>query len=236
MKNVVITGGAGYLGKALTEKFISEGYRVLTLDIVEMENFGKEHFHYLCDVTKVYNIERTFKDIHERFGFIDILINNAGVTIHTPMMERTWEEFDMVMKINCYGTFFSSKESLKYMKGGSIINIGSIYGIVSPDPNIYGDSGENSPEVYGMSKAGIIQLTKYLAVHTPRNIQVVTISPGGIYKTQSATFIKRYEKKTPMGRMATRDEVVRLIFLVADSNITYLNGANIPIDGGLTAW
>ncbi|MEK6848762.1 MAG: SDR family oxidoreductase, partial [Nanoarchaeota archaeon] len=121
--------------------------------------------------------------------------------------------------------------------GGSIINIGSIYGQVSSDKRIYGDSKRNNSEVYSATKAGIIQFTKYLATHWAEyNIRVNCISPGGIFNNQKEFFVKNYINKVPLGRMANVTDINgALIFLASDAS-KYVTGQNLTIDGGFTIW
>ena len=122
-------------------------------------------------------------------------MNNAGIGVFTPFLSRTLDEFKNVLDVNLVGTFLMTRESIKIMikKGhGKIINIGSIYGINSSDFRIYGESGRNNSEVYSISKSGVIMFSKYLAAHyASYNIQINTISPGGIKKNQTDEFIKK---------------------------------------------
>ncbi len=133
-----------------------------------------------------------------------------------------------------------SREAIKIMiksNLGKIINIGSIYGVNSSDYRIYGKSGRNNSEVYSITKSGIIMFSKYLATHfASDNIQINTISPGGIKSNQSDDFIKNYTKKNPTRRMGcTKDLLPALDFLLSEKNV-YTNGENIIIDGGFTKW
>ena len=120
---------------------------------------------------------------------------------------------------------------------GKIINIGSIYGVVSSNPNIYGLSGRNNSEIYSISKAGVIMLTKYLAAHyADSNIQINAISPGGIYRNQTGDFVSNYSSITPCKRLAKDiDFLPAFDFLISDKN-NYTNGQNIIVDGGFTSW
>jgi NAD(P)-dependent dehydrogenase (short-subunit alcohol dehydrogenase family) len=246
-KVVIVTGGAGQLGSAFCSEFDRLGNTVVMADLnLEMcesriKELGlKNAIPLKLDVTDNKNIEEAFAEVVKKFGRIDILINNAGIAVFTPYQTRTFEEFDSVMKVNVYGTFFCAREALKYMEEketGCIINIASLYGIVSSDPRIYGDSGRNSSEVYGASKAGVIQMTKYLAVHVKsKNIRINSISPGGIFNNQKEFFVKNYKSKTPMDRMANETEIASAaISVCADSN-SYLTGQNIVVDGGFSIW
>jgi len=192
------------------------------------------------DVTNVHSIKTCFDQIAKKYKTIDILINNAGVAVFTPFEKRTFTEFDTVMKVNVYGTFFCSQYALQHMekqRSGCIINIGSIYGVVSPDPRVYGKSGRNSSEVYGASKAGVIQITKYLAVHVKcKDIRINCISPGGIFNFQSDDFVKNYVQKTPMGRMGKEKDIVGVIEFLSSDKASYITGQNIVIDGGFSIW
>ena len=126
------------------------------------------------------------------------------------------------------------------LKKASIINIGSIFGVVSPDFRNYTDLPRKSPEIYGASKAGVIQMTKYFSVNlAERNIRVNCVSPGGIFNPknpQGKDFIDNYSFRVPMKRMAEEKEIVGAILYLASSAASYTTGQNILIDGGLTSW
>jgi NAD(P)-dependent dehydrogenase (short-subunit alcohol dehydrogenase family) len=246
-KLVVVTGGAGQLGSELCRILDGLGNDVVMADVDaevckrKIEEFKlKRTIPMKLDITKQGSIDNFFKKLVARYGKIDSLINNAGISTFTQFESRTYEDFDKVMKVNVYGTFFCSKAALAIMEKqgfGNIINIGSIYGVVSPDPAIYGDSGRNSPEVYGASKAGIIQITKYLACHVKcKKIRINAVSPGGIFNNQKKFFVDNYERKTPCGKMACADEVASAtVFLLSDA-AKYINGHNLMVDGGFSVW
>ena len=230
MKVVVVTGAAGQLGSAICQEFAKLKYKVVATDL----NQGIR-----LDVTDIKSIKKALKLIIQKYDKIDAFINNAGIAVFTPFEQRTFDEFDKVMKVNAYGTFFCCQEVLKYMEkqleGGNIINIASIYGVVSPDPKIYGNSGRNSSEVYGMSKAAIIQLTKYLAHHIHnKRIRINSVSPGGIFNNQKQDFVNKYNEKVPLGRMATAKEIAKVVTFLCSNSASYINGQNILVDGGLS--
>lgn len=243
---VVVTGGAGQLGSSLCERFAALGNKVIMADIdveecqSQIESLSTDNIHPLeVDVSDPDSVETGFESIYEEFGHIDVLVNNAGIAVFTPMEERTFEEFDDVMKVNVYGTFFCSQAAQPYLadSDGSIVNIGSIYGVESPDPGIYADSGLNSSEVYGASKAAMIHLTKYIAVHmADQDINVNCVSPGGIFADQDDTFLENYRGKVPFGRMAREDDLTDIVVFLSSDSAGYISGQNVVVDGGFTLW
>ena len=142
--------------------------------------------------------------------------------------------------MNLLGTFLMCQSAIKWMKlrsAGKIVNVGSIYGVVSSDPRIYGTSRRNNSEVYSISKAGVIQLTKYMAAHFGHiNIQTNSISPGGVYNRQSEDFVRNYESKTPTNRMANPEDLHSTLLFLLSTSSNYVNGQNIVVDGGFTSW
>ena len=167
-------------------------------------------------------------------------MNNAGIGVYTPTLKRTLEDFKKVLDVNLVGNFLMSKNALKLMKKqkyGKIINLGSIYGIKSSDPRIYGKSGRNNSEVYSASKAGVIMLTKYLAAHFAKyNIQINCISPGGFLNNQTKDFVNNYNFKNPSNRMAELKDLNGVLNFLIDKDNAYTNGTNIILDGGFTLW
>jgi NAD(P)-dependent dehydrogenase (short-subunit alcohol dehydrogenase family) len=120
---------------------------------------------------------------------------------------------------------------------GSIINIGSIHGMVSGDPRIYTDCTRKTAECYGSSKAAIIHISKYFAVHLAEfGIRVNCISPGGVFNNQGKDFVENYNYRTPMGRMANEVELAGAAIFLASAEASYITGQNIAVDGGWTAW
>jgi NAD(P)-dependent dehydrogenase (short-subunit alcohol dehydrogenase family) len=158
--------------------------------------------------------------------------------VYEPLEARTADDLARVAAVNLAGPTLCTRATLPYMAPGSaVINIASIYGVVSPDPRIYGHSGRNSSEIYGATKAGVVQLTKWFAVHlAERGIRVNSLSPGGVYAGQSDDFVAAYEARTPLGRMATVDDLAGpLVFLASDA-ARYVTGHNLVVDGGWSAW
>jgi NAD(P)-dependent dehydrogenase (short-subunit alcohol dehydrogenase family) len=237
MKTAILTGANGQLGKAYLNTLLDENYYIYAVDLNINNLESKKNIKPVqLDITNENEVHSFYRTINK----IDVLINNAGIGVFTPFEQRTAKEFIEVMNVNLLGTFLMSQSAIiimKKQKYGKIINIGSIYGQISSDERIYGDSGRNNSEVYSATKAGVIHLTKYMATHFGKyNIQTNCISPGGIFNNQSDNFVKNYEYKTPMNRMGTPDDLqMTLKFLISDDN-KYINGQNITIDGGFVAW
>ena len=237
MKKVIITGANGQLGKAFTDALVEKGYFVYAVDLNIERIVSSESVKPIeLDITNEKEVHSFFSSVND----LDVLINNAGIGVFTPFEDRTAAEFKQVMEVNLLGAFLMSQSSIKIMKNsnsGKIVNIASIYGSTSSDERIYGDSGRNNSEVYSATKAGLINMTKYMATHFGKyNIQTNSISPGGIYNQQSVDFVKNYEYKTPMHRMGKVQDLLSTLFYLISEDTQYTNGQDIAVDGGLLAW
>jgi 3-oxoacyl-[acyl-carrier protein] reductase len=238
MKNIaIVTGANGQLGSVFSEALIKKGYFVYAVDInVENINTSDNIQPVELDITNEMSVHKFFSSIQD----LDVLVNNAGIGVFTPFEDRTAAEFKKVMEVNLLGAFLMSQSSVKIMRnsnGGKIVNIASIYGSTSSDERIYGDSGRNNSEVYSATKAGIINMTQYMAAHFGKyNIQTNSISPGGIYNQQSEAFVKNYEYKTPMGRMGKAKDLLSALYYFISEENQYTNGQDLAVDGGFLSW
>ena len=244
-KVVVITGSCGQLGSSMCNLFNNIGCKVIGLDYSIESNKINDVDYYQLDVRRSADISSVFKNIYKKFDQIDVLINNAGVSVFEPFEDRTEENFEWVMNVNLKGTFnciqkYVDNYDSKNQKKGCIINIASMYGLISPDFRIYSENDRKNSEVYGATKAGVIQMSKYFAVHlAERNIRTNSISPGGVYNPknpQADAFVKNYEYRCPMARMANEDEISNVVLFLASQLSSYVNGQNITVDGGMSAW
>lgn len=237
MKTVLLTGSEGQLGQVYAADLLAKGYRVIGFDVADKPKNAQVIYHKV-DITKKADVKAALESIKSP---IDILINNAGVAVFTPFEERTEEELDFVLGVNVKGAILVTQQVfnlfMKPQSRGCIVNVGSIYGVVAGDMRIYKPGDRRTPEIYGASKAAVIQLTKYLAAYmAPYNVRVNCISPGGIFNHQGEYFIDAYNKKVPLNRMGQDSEMLSTIhYLIADES-SYLTGQNIVVDGGLTAW
>lgn len=236
-KKAIVTGANGKIGRTFVESLVAKGYFVYAVDLkTEGLKTSKNVELVQLDITDEESVHDFFLSVHD----LSVLINNAGIGVFTPFEDRTAAEFKKVMEVNLLGSFLMSQSAVKIMKergGGKIVNIASIYGSTSSDERIYGDSGRNNSEVYSATKAGVINLTKYMAAHFGKyNIQTNAISPGGIYNQQSIDFVRNYEYKTPMQRMATVEDLLSTLLYLVSDDTAYTNGQNISVDGGFLAW
>jgi len=257
----VVTGAVGLLGRHFCAALADHGASVAVIDLDEAQtssfakeierDFGVKAMGIAADISDPAAVKAMAGKIEKQLGPIDVLHSNAQAVRRNP--ERYFEpaeSFDLetwreIMAVNLDGAFLVAQEigSRMAKRGrGSIIQTASIYGVVGPDQRIYEGSeylgrAINTPPVYSASKAGIIGLTRYLAAYWgPRGVRVNTLTPGGVSSGQNEEFDRRYSARVPMGRMAKTDDLVgALVFLASDAS-QYVNGQNLIVDGGLTAW
>lgn len=241
LKIAVITGCKGQLGSFLVQLLVDNGFFVYGLDKEAKEEHCDKFSIFKLDVTDELETGNFFQQLSDKKIKINTLINNAGIAVFTPFEERKKEDFMKVLDVNLFGTFNMIKSSLNFFDvkicAANIVNVSSIYGVISSDPSIYEDLNRMNSEVYSASKAGIIQLTKYFAVHlAKRKILVNCVSPGGIYNNHPEGFKNNYSKKCPVGRMADVAEIADAILFFSKNKNVYLTGQNLIVDGGLTSW
>lgn len=261
-KLVVITGGMGQLGRQFTHVLTASGAKVAVFDLGLGGNNRQEGFQGLIrenvyfvqvDVTKRENIEHGLSEINRIWGVPHALINNAALDSppNAPIEENgpfeTYPQasWDRVMEVNVKGVFLSCQViggQMASVGRGSIINVASIYGMVSPDQRIYGyrrNAGTSffKPVAYSASKSAVLNMTRYLATYwAGRGVRVNTVTFGGVFNNQDEEFLRGYCSRVPLGRMAREDEYNgAIIFLVSDAS-SYMTGSNMTIDGGWTAW
>lgn len=248
-KVAVVIGGAGLLGPGIALALADCGAKVVIADIDEKKGLevikknAKEVSFIAVDLKKEGSINSLMKKVYQQFGRLDVLVNTAiavGRNHFGKVENYSIEDWDDVMAVNVRGVFLACRSAAEYMKkqkSGSIINFGSIYGVVGADQRIYGDSGINSPAVYAAAKGGVINLTRYFAAYwAPYGIRVNAISPGGVFNEQDPGFVEKYSARTPMGRMLNKDELKGAVVYLASQASSYVTGHNLLVDGGWTAW
>ena len=246
-KAILVAGGAGYLGSQLCEAILLHNGNICIADInLEKINSLKysltqkfpdsKIFSTMLDIKNENSIIESVNKTNEYFENINGLINATYGSTGKALNELTAKEFNDANEINLTGSFLLSRHAITKMKeGGSIIMFASMYGIVSPKPNLYPEGINPNPIEYGAGKAGLIQLTKYLASYwADKNIRVNCLSPGGIINNQDKNFVKKLNRLIPMNRMAKKNEYKEIIqFLCSDAS-SYMTGQNIVVDGGRT--
>jgi NAD(P)-dependent dehydrogenase (short-subunit alcohol dehydrogenase family) len=253
-----LSGAAGLLGRPMAKALASAGAHVVLngrtrepLDAAaeELKNAGLSGSVACFDVTDESEVRRHLGVIGEQHGRLDVLINNASSGSPGTIESATARDFEQVYRVNVTAAFQLIQAAIPLLTaagsrnagGGSVINIASMYGSVSPDPSIYGTSGANSPPYYGPAKAGLIQLTRYAACHLAgQNIRVNCISPGPFpsakYLERDPEFRGRLQAKNPVHRTGRPWELQGpLLFLASDAS-SYVTGINLAVDGGWTAW
>ena len=234
-KVALVTGGAGFLGQRFAHGLASAGAMVAVVDLQEhaafqvADSIGPNAHGFGCDVVSPESVQSCVDAVVQRFGRIDILHNNAATKtsdprqFFTPFEDYSLEVWREVMSVNIDGMFLMAqsvgRQLLRQAYGGSIIQTGSIYGLVAPDSRIYEGSeylsgNINTPAVYSASKAAVIGLTKWLATHWAQSgIRVNCLVPGGVSSGQNSTFSEKYSSRVPLGRMAGSDEIVPVCFI-----------------------
>lgn len=256
-KIAIVTGAAGQLGGEFVLTLISAGSRVAALDVwldnpkSKLKNIASEKLISLkVDITDQSSIRDGLEFILSHFGNPNILINNAALDAPPNATEQDTGPFDSypesswqaMMDVNLKGMFLCCQVIGGHMAktdGGSIINISSIYGMLSPDQRIYEYKEKPffKPVAYSVSKAGVLNLTRYLAVYwAKQNVRVNTLTLGGVFNNQDENFLKNYTSKVPLGRMAREDEYNGAILFLASDASSYMTGTNLIVDGGYSCW
>lgn len=246
-KVAVLTGGAGLYGRQLARGLAEAGARTIlaSRNVEALDEQAKPLRDEGYDVTATQldqsdeaSVNRLLKHVLDTAGRCDVLVNNA---VLRPM--KDWSspaaDFAKSMAVNATGVFMMTRAFGDHMAergGGSIVNIGSMQGMIGPDYTLYEGLGWGTPPDYFFHKGGMIQLTRFAASKLgPRNVRVNCISPGGFLANQGDVFIERYNRRTFLGRMANDTDLVGAVVFLASEAASYITGANLVVDGGYTA-
>jgi NAD(P)-dependent dehydrogenase (short-subunit alcohol dehydrogenase family) len=252
----LITGGTGVLGKLYAATLAEMGCDLVLLDRPESDfdaairavsPINNINIHcVVCDLENEGQRKDIIDEIAREIGRLDILINNAAFVGEsnlegwvTPFDSQSLTTWRRAFEVNLTAVFDLCQKCSPMMatsQNASIINISSIYGISAPDYNLYEGTRMGNPAAYAASKGGLVQLTRWLATTLAPKIRVNTISPGGVFRNQPESFIKRYETRTPLRRMATEEDFKGIIAFLASDMSSYVTGQNFIIDGGWTTW
>jgi len=246
----LVTGGAGIYGLPISRALAEAGAQVIIASrnpdrhraaVDHLRAEGLAVVHQPMDQGDEASIRAGRDAVLERFGRLDILVNNAVARPIRRYDEATPERWAESLRVNATGLFLVTQLCLEPMQAqsrGSIINIASIYGVVGNDFGLYAGLGMDSPPDYSFHKGGLINLTRYLATRfAPHGIRVNCVSPGGFQtETMPEEFVRRYSARTPLGRLAREDDIKGVIVFLASDASAYVTGQNICVDGGWTAW
>ena len=253
----LITGGAGHLGQAMASSLAECGATIVLVDrdreacaaaaaAIERTQSVKT-LSIAVDLEKEEDVLALPSQVVGHMGRLDILVNNAAFVGTdgldgwvVPFEQQTTQTWRRALEVNLTACFTLAREAAPYLKKSdhaSIVNIGSIYGVVGPDLSLYdGLSDMGNPAAYAASKGGLLQLTRWMATVLAPHIRVNAITPGGVWRNQPDAFEERYRKRTPLGRMAGEEDFKGVIAWLASDASSYVTGQNIQIDGGWSVW
>jgi len=261
----IITGGAGFMGPKHAEVIANCGGIPIIVDLPETDpikaakklakNIDKKVFGYEADITQKDQVQGILDFVIEKFGRIDILINNAA---NNPKVEATgligWARFENFplslweqdLNVILKGSFLCCQiigSEMAKRKSGTILNVASDLAVIAPNQRLYRQDGlpddqqPVKPVTYSVAKTGLIGLTRYLATYwADAGVRVNAISPGGVYNNQPEEFVRRLNQLIPMGRMADIDEWQGAIIFLCSDVSSYITGINLAMDGGRSVW
>jgi len=250
-KTAYVVGGLGLIGVEISKALSSAGAKTVILDIdeakgrtveKEINKHGYTSYYEHFDATMLEKIDSRIDRLVKKYGSVDIWVNSSfpktkdwGDSIEDLRLDSWRKNVDM--HLNSYA-WISRQVALVMRKlklKGTIINLGSIYGIQGNDFSVYKGTNMTGPMAYSAIKGGIVNLTRYLAAYFgPYGIRVNNVCPGGIFDNQDKKFVANYEQKVPLARMGKPEEIASVVLFLASDSASYINGTNIIADGGFT--
>ena len=255
-RRALITGATGGLGRVFADTLAELGADLILVDLpgsdfqtlneTLIQRWGVSVENHICDLENQSRREVMIKKLISSGLGLNILINNAAFVGASdlpgwgvPFENQSIDTWRRALEVNLTAVFDLSKglsTLLRASKNGCIVNIASIYGMYGPDWSLYEGTSMSNPAAYAASKGGIIQLTHWLATTVSPEVRVNAISPGGIFRNQPGEFVKRYEAKTPLGRMASEEDFRGAISYLASDLSKYVTGQVLQVDGGWGVW
>lgn len=243
-KNILITGGSGFLGSQIVDAFVNEQSNVYIIDLKKPKKKLAKYFK--SDITNENDLKEVLNYFKKKKLKIDALINNAAIDYspkksknnHLRLENFSNDLWDKDLSVSLKGSYLCTKVFGSYMakfRKGTILNVSSDLGIIAPDQRIYNKSNFIKPITYSVVKHGIIGLTKYTASYWgKKNIRCNAIAPGGIFNNQDKSFVSKINKLIPLGRMAKKKEYNGLILFLCSDLSSYFTGSVLVADGGRT--
>lgn len=250
-KVALIAGGGGHVGSTAVKTLAELGAAVVVMDIDEEAargvagGLGPLALTVRVDLSDEGSVRDGVRRAVEWRGRLDIVVHAAGLVGATrldgwavPFERQTLAAWDRALSVNLASAFVLAQQAAPYLRSsgsGSIVLVSSIYGSVGPDPSLYEGTDMQNPVAYGASKGGLLQLMRYLANLLAPTVRVNSISPGGIQRGQAASFIDRYTRRVPLGRLATEDDLRGAFAYLSSDLSAYVTGHDLVVDGGWTA-
>jgi len=252
----IVTGGAGHIGSALCDALAELGAAIAVLDLEQkstsevaqriQEDFKVEAIGLPTDLSDEKAVRSVSSKVIDRFGRLDILVNCAALVGTSdlkgwvaPFAEQSSEAWRKAFEINLTAPFLltqSCAQALADSGHGSVINVGSIYGLLGPDMSLYEGTEMGNPAAYAASKGGLLQFTRWLSTVLAPEVRVNAVSCGGVWRDQPESFTSRYVARTPLRRMAAEEDLKGAVAYLASDLSAYVTGQNLVVDGGWTAW
>jgi NAD(P)-dependent dehydrogenase (short-subunit alcohol dehydrogenase family) len=252
----VITGGAGHIGSAVADGLAELGASIALIDLNGdrsetvardiSRKWNGEAAGYTANLEVPGEILATIDSIRDRFRRVDIVVNCAALVGTTPLPgwlvpfeDQSPDTWRRAIEVNLTAPFIllqALSKDLRQSGHGSIVNVSSIYGLTAPDWRLYEGTDIASPAAYAASKAGLIQLTRWLSTTLAPHVRANAIAPGGVFRDTSEPFLGRYNARTPLGRMATEEDMKGAVAFLASDLSAYVTGQCLAVDGGWTAW
>ena len=252
----LVTGAAGHIGTVICESLAELGASTALLDLDQTacdkvateisKTYDVKTLTLGVDLTNLEEVRATPVRVTEEFGRLDIVVHCAAYGGDTkfpgwavPFDEQSPEAWDRALRVNLTSAFVlaqAARKPLVESGHGSFVLISSIYGLVGPDMSLYDGTSMANPAGYNASKGGLLQLMRYLATVLAPDIRVNAISPGGVLRQQPESFQERYRTRTPLGRMATEEDLKGAVAYLSSDLSQYVTGHNLVVDGGWTIW
>ena len=251
-RTALITGGTGHIGAVVSAGLAEMGATAVIVDrdAVACEkvaaSLGRSAWGCACDLSDEADTRAMVREVIVRAGGLDIFVHAAAFVGTTaipgwgvPFEQQSVAAWDSALRVNLTAPFIVVQEArlaLRASGRGSVVLFSSTYGMVGPDFSLYEGTNMANPAGYGASKGGVLQLMKYLATNLAPYVRVNAVSPGGVWRQQPNIFRQRYEARTPLGRMATEEDLKGAVAYLASDLSSYVTGHNLVVDGGWTVW